>query len=77
LTIDPYAIHYREVSVTGSFGFGITHFRQALEEITHHRDMYESLISHVLPLEDYAKAFQLAVAGECMKIVFRVRDYEN
>ncbi len=72
LTLNPFSIHYREVSVKGSFGYGLSHFRKAYREILRNPSLYGELVSHLFPLEDYAEAFQKAIAGEAMKVVFRV-----
>jgi len=72
LTLNPFSIHYREVSVKGSFGYALAHFRQAYREILGHPALYGELVSHLFPLEDYALAFQKAISGEAMKVVFLV-----
>ncbi len=69
LTLDSYAIHYREVSVTGSFGYALRHFAKALELISADSSRYRRLITHSLPLEDGRKAFEILKLGKAFKIV--------
>ena len=72
LTLNPFSIHYREVSVTGSFGYGLAHVRKAYWQLVRTPALYGGLVSHLFPLEEYTEAFQKAIAGEAMKVVFRV-----
>jgi L-iditol 2-dehydrogenase len=68
-TIDPYDIHYREISMTGSYGYARVHFMEALTLITESKERFERLITHRLPLERGVEAMGLLQAGEAMKIV--------
>lgn len=62
-------IHYKELKVIGSYDSTTAYFEKALRAISMGRIDAESLISHTFSLEDIGKAFELAVAGEGMKIM--------
>lgn len=68
-TIDPYEVHYREVSLTGSFGYARSHFVEALALIVSSKERFEKLITHRLPLAKGVEAMGLLQRGEAMKIV--------
>ncbi|MCE5256416.1 MAG: alcohol dehydrogenase catalytic domain-containing protein [Spirochaetaceae bacterium] len=67
--MDAYSIHYREVTISGSFGYAMPHFRQALDLVGEHREQLSRVITHEFPLEDGKKAFELLAAGQAFKIV--------
>lgn len=69
--IDAYSIHYREVSLVGSFGYAMRHFRKALELVTRHREEFSRVISRRMPLEEGEKAFGLLASGQAFKIILR------
>lgn len=71
VTLDSQSIHYREVTVTGSFGYALPQFREALELIKAHRETFEKVITHRLPLEEGQKGFDLLAAGEAFKIILK------
>ena len=71
VAIDAYAIHYREVSLTGSFGYAMRHFRKALALITDHREMFSQVITHRMPLEEGSAAFSLLASGQAFKIILK------
>lgn len=66
---DAYAIHYREVSVTGCSGFALSHFQNAFAMIKAKPEHYAKLITHRLPLSQGLEAFNLLKAGMAFKIV--------
>ena len=71
VAIDAYSIHYREVSLTGSFGYAMGHFRQALSLINEHREEFSRVITHRLPLGEGAAAFDLLSSGQAFKIILK------
>ncbi len=71
VTIDSYSIHYREVSLTGCSGYAMSHFREALELITAHRDIFSRVISRSMPLDEGKEAFALLQSGQAFKIVLK------
>lgn len=71
LSLDAAAIHYREVSVTGSSGYALRHFRRAYEIIARNPDSYDSLITNEYPLERAADAFMVLSKGKAFKIMLK------
>ena len=69
IEIDPYAVHYREVNIIGSFGFGIKHFKKAVEILASKPELFSKLITHTFPLEKAQEAFDLLEEKKAMKIV--------
>lgn len=69
LVLDSYAVHYREITVTGSYGYAVNHFAQAFEMIKENPNHYRRLITHTFPLEQGTEAFQLLRNGKAFKIV--------
>lgn len=67
--IDPYDIHYREVSVTGTFGYARAHFVEALDLIGREAPRFSRLITHRMPLARGLEAMALLQRGEAMKVV--------
>ncbi len=71
VAIDSYAIHYREVSLTGCSGYALPHFKEALEMIMKHRNIFSRVISGRMPLARGKEAFTLLQAGQAFKIVLK------
>ena len=70
--IDPYHIHYREITVSGCTGFASLYFKEALSMIQHHEASFGKLISHFFSLENAEEAFSLLKSGNGMKVVIRM-----
>lgn len=62
-------IHYKELTVIGSYDSTTYYFGQALQAISTGMIDAKSLISHTMPLDEIQKAFQLADEGKGMKIM--------
>jgi L-iditol 2-dehydrogenase len=71
LNTDSYSVHYREVTVTGSSGFSIQHFKKALEMIKTNPGMFSRVITHRLPLEQGREGFELLKKAEPLKMVLK------
>jgi len=71
-TIDPFHIHYREVTVSGCTGFSSIHFKEALSMIKGHEEGFNKLISHFFSLEQAEDAFMLLKSGNGMKVIIRM-----
>ena len=67
--VSSHAVHYRQVSLTGTYGFDIAHFREALEMVEGNKDTFRQLITHRLPMEEGEKAFGMLQRAEALKIV--------
>lgn len=78
LTMDPYHIHYREISVVGSFGYSLPDFVSATKELERNSgELYSHLITHEYHVSDYQEAFNTAIRKECMKVVLRMWNDEE
>jgi L-iditol 2-dehydrogenase len=71
LSVDAFAIHYREVTIAGSFGFQIRHFRDAVAWIGDHPGALEGIVTASVPLGDAARAFAQAERPDGLKTVIR------
>jgi L-iditol 2-dehydrogenase len=71
LTIDPFAIHYREASVVGSFGFRLEHFEEAVAWIEEHPHALDGLVTATVRFADVASAFGRAAEPDGLKTVIR------
>ncbi len=76
LELDPFHVHYREISIVGSFGYAISDFAKAVEELKGN-DFYSDLITHTYHIDEYEKAFEKALSKECMKVTLRMWDDEE
>ena len=71
VAVEAYAIHYREVTLAGSFGYAMRHFRTALSLIKNHRKEFSQVITHRMPLEEGKAAFDLLASGQAFKIILK------
>jgi len=69
LEIDPYLVHYKEVDLVGSFGFGSDDFRQAFALVSARAEQLRGLVSKTLPLDQVTLAFEEASRPENLKVV--------
>lgn len=65
-------IHYKGLHIIGTTGFAPRHHIMALELINSGRIPGEKLVTHILPLEQFAQGVSLASRGEAMKVVFKI-----
>lgn len=72
IPLDPNVIHYKQLMVTGSHDFTPHHFTTALKFIEYGIVKVKPIISHVLPLEDVASAFDIVVERKGLKVVIRM-----
>ena len=77
LILDPFHIHYREISVIGSFGYGLKDFAEAVEELRKEKEIFSRMITHSYRIDDYVKAFDKAISKECMKVSLRMWEDEK
>ncbi|ACR79648.1 arabinose dehydrogenase [Kosmotoga olearia] len=75
LTLNPFHLHYREIVVSGSFGYSLPDFAEALEELGIENELYSKLVTHSYSVSEYDKAFEKVMDKECMKISLRM--WEN
>jgi L-iditol 2-dehydrogenase len=62
-------IHYKEASITGSHGSTPKQHAQALRMISDGSIDLSRLITHSFKLTDIEKAYDLAMSGQCLKVV--------
>lgn len=67
--LDTNLVHYRQLQLTGVTGGSPRDFRVALDLIASGRIDIQEVVSHRFPTADLAKAFDVALNKECMKIV--------
>jgi len=67
--LDIQAVHSKEITLKGSRNAGRRHFRLALRLLAESRLPFERLITHVLPLDEITRGFQMAAEGDAMKVV--------
>ncbi len=69
LTLDVNWIHYDEITILGSFGFGPEHFRRALELIAERKVEVASLVTTTVPLAGVKAALEAAAQHRGVKTV--------
>jgi L-iditol 2-dehydrogenase len=60
----------KELKMIGSFGYVWTSWRRSLQLLRDGKVKADQMISHELPLKDFAEAFQLTRDGTATKVVF-------
>jgi L-iditol 2-dehydrogenase len=71
LASDAFAIHYREVTIAGSFGFQGRHFRDAVAWMGQHPGVLDGVVTASVPFADAAGAFARAAEPDALKTVIR------
>lgn len=71
ITLDANAVHYRELTIVGSYGSRPEHNRQALQLVAGGRLPIGSLIGLELPLERVLEGIIAVEQGRVMKVVVR------
>ncbi len=76
LHLDPNLIHYGEYIITGSADSAPADFSNALNMIESGQVNTETLISHMLPLEELGKGFEIVKSLQGLKVMLNVSDLE-
>jgi L-iditol 2-dehydrogenase len=71
LQLDSRKIHYGELRVIGSSDSTAEHVRAAVELMARGAVPAARLASHVLPLSDIFRAYELMLSGEALRVVLR------
>jgi L-iditol 2-dehydrogenase len=71
LSLDSRRIHYGEIRLVGASDSTARQVARALEILQNPGFPRQELASHVLPLEQIARAFELMLAREAMRVVLR------
>lgn len=69
VTVDFNQLHYREQTISGSYGCAYRHGELALEYIGSGEIQVGDLVSHKMPLEELDRALDLVEKRKCMKIL--------
>ncbi|MDR2643293.1 MAG: alcohol dehydrogenase catalytic domain-containing protein [Planctomycetaceae bacterium] len=69
LTIDSRLLHYGELHLIGSSDSTPEHVKKAVELIANKKIPVEKIASHLLPLDQIEKAFELMQSGEALRVV--------
>ena len=77
IPLDPNLIHYKQLVVTGSHDFTPHHFTTALKLVQYGIVKVKPIISHVLPLEDIASAFDIVAERRGLKVVIKMSDHKS
>ena len=64
-------IHYNEIRIAGARSASRRHFDLALELITQGRVDVSPLVTHILPLEEIARGFELMRSGVAMRVALK------
>ena len=67
-TIDPNAIHYKQITVTGASESRRRDYAEAIELIRSGRVDVSPLVTHRFPLAQYEEAFRVASDGSALKV---------
>jgi len=71
ITIDSRPLHYGEIRLVGTSDSTAEHVATAVELIATGRIPAGKIASHVLPIDDVAKAWELMISGEALRVVLK------
>ena len=71
ITVDLDQLVYKEIRAIGSFSQKYTAWAEAIRLTSLGRIKARPLITHVLPLEEWAEGFRVFESGEAIKVVFQ------
>ena len=75
VALDTNAIHYRNLSVTGTTGGSARDYRDAVRLIESRRVNVASVVSDVFPIRAVGRAYDRALAGGGMKVLIAAEKY--
>lgn len=64
-------IHYKNLFVTGCTGGALIHYRKALAMVAARRVDVRQVVSHVIDPRKMGDAFDVALSGDCLKVVIQ------
>ncbi|MBL7152259.1 MAG: alcohol dehydrogenase catalytic domain-containing protein [Phycisphaerae bacterium] len=71
LALDSRKIHYNEITVVGSSDSTPAHVETAVELISTAQIPAEKIATHILPLEEILKGFDLMKSGQALRVVLK------
>ena len=74
VSIDSFALHYREVTIAGSFGFQTRHFREAVAWMASHPTALAPVVTTSVSFDEAAGAFGRAADPDGLKTVIRFHE---
>ena len=69
MTVDPFRVHYEEVSLVGSFGYRLDQFRAALAWLGAHAEETAAVVTDTVPFDQVEAGFERARRAEGLKTV--------
>ncbi len=69
MSVDPFAVHYGEVTLAGSFGFRLRHFHEAGRWVASYACDVAEMVTDVVPFQRVSEAFARAERGRGLKTV--------
>jgi L-iditol 2-dehydrogenase len=72
IALDPNVVHYKQLILTGSHDFTPHDFTTALKLIEYGIVKVKPIISHVIPLDDIASAFETVADRKGLKVVVKM-----
>ncbi len=67
--VDLFRLSRKEIWVTGSFAYTADDFARAVDLLGRNADLFEPLITDILPLERTRDAVEMMIRGECVKVL--------
>ena len=69
IQLDGYQIHYKQISIYGTTGSNVTHYRKAINLIGSKKIQVDQLISSIFPLTEFLIAIKKSIKGDALKII--------
>lgn len=69
VSLDTNLVHYRELTVVGAFGATPIQLQHAVNLIASRMIPVDRLITHVFPLQEIARAFEVAASEESLRVI--------
>lgn len=67
--VSAFKVHYREISLVGSFGFNLRQFKRAISWLNDNPSLAKRVITHTVPFSELTRAFELARDAKGLKII--------
>ncbi len=75
--VDAFKVHYREISLVGSFGFNLRQFQQAVSWLNDNSSLAKRVVTHTVPFSELTRAFELARDAKELKIIVDFGELEE
>ena len=64
-------VHYGEIRVVGTSDSTPEHVRTAVNLLAENKLPADKIPSHIIPMEDFTKAFDLMTSGEALRVILK------